>query len=127
VKLRQYRLVVDVNIPRAVMEYLAAEGIEHVRTDELLPEDVDDQTIMQLAYESGAVVLTHDYDFGALAFRDGVPYIGIVFLRPGHAPPGDAVYSIKSILDKELDLQEPFVVAERVDDDVIIRVRTHTR
>ncbi|WP_434048984.1 MULTISPECIES: DUF5615 family PIN-like protein [Sorangium] len=43
--------------------------------------DVD---LLRHAHREGRVTLTHDGDFGMLAYRGGEPFRGLIHLKPGH-------------------------------------------
>ncbi len=71
------------------------------------------------------VILTHDADFGTLAIAKGEPYLGIVFLRPGHIKPEFTLQTLRLLFDKSPELPEPFLlVAQRTGDQVKVRVRS---
>ncbi len=42
-----------------------------------------DVEVLRVAHALMRVVVTHDADFGTLAVREGAPFIGIIYLRPG--------------------------------------------
>ena len=84
-----------------------------------------DETILRFAHDRGRVVLTHDSDFGLLAVRHGVPYVGIVYLRPGHISPAFVLEMLAAVESAPItEVTPPFmIVAERRGDTVRIRVR----
>ena len=72
----------------------------------------------------GRIALTHDRDFGTLAIRAGEPFVGIVYLRPGHLSPKPVLGMLEAIDRSKVELIPPFiVVARRRGDTVRIRVR----
>jgi predicted nuclease of predicted toxin-antitoxin system len=84
-----------------------------------------DLDVLRRARTQGRVVLTHDRDFGELVVHAGEPYIGIVFLRPGHISVSFVEKIIAAIESTTADVEPPFlVVAERRSDVVRIRVRS---
>ena len=56
--------------------------------------------------------------------RLGIPYFGVVFLRPGHISSAVVLGVIDTLRRANIDVEPPFlVVAERRQDRVLIRVR----
>lgn len=69
--------------------------------------------MLNLATNQNRVVLTHDSDFGTLVIADGKPFIGIVYLKPGHILPQFTLQSLEAIF-KEIDLIEnPFIIVAK--------------
>ena len=93
-------LFVDENIPPDLISRLRDQG-KDVRSvhDEVLV-GATDIAILEHARSQNRVLLTHDSDFGQLAIHAGQPYVGIVYLRPGHISadftwknhPGDPIH-----------------------------------
>jgi predicted nuclease of predicted toxin-antitoxin system len=124
VKLSDFGLLTDENIHAAVVAELRAMGFDvyDVRENELFARD--DSALLQLAYSQGRAVVTHDSDFGALTVARLEPFVGIVYLRPGHIDPQFTIESLRLIAARDLELAPPFiVVAKRTANSVTIRVR----
>lgn len=68
-------LLVDMNLSPRWVEFLLAEGFEARHWSQIGPVDASDAFILEHALANGAVVLTHDLDFGA-----------ILAATAGHAP-----------------------------------------
>ena len=84
----------------------------------------EDTALLRLALTENRVVLTHDSDFGTLAIAQEEPFIGIVYLRPGHVKPEFTLKTIETLLDQNPDLETPFiVVAVRTGETVRLRIR----
>jgi predicted nuclease of predicted toxin-antitoxin system len=123
-----FPLLCDENIHPEVVTALAAQG-KDVRA--AVAEGLGgrpDEAILRFAHHRGRVVLTHDADFGVLAVRDGVPYVGIVYLRPGHISPVFVLDMLAAIESAPItDVTPPFmIVAERRGETVRIRIRPGT-
>ena len=70
-------------------------------------------------------MITHDLAFGRSAIRAGTPFIGIVYLRPGHISAGFVLDVIDTLRTSATDVEPPFLaVAERRGKRVRVRVRT---
>ena len=83
-----------------------------------------DEAILALATVEGRIVFTHDGDFGSLAIAKGLPYIGIVYLRPGHVGATLTIDSIEKLLSVDPDMHPPFiVVVKRTNAGATIRLR----
>jgi hypothetical protein len=83
-----------------------------------------DADILRYARASGRVVITHDSDFGMLACLAGEPFIGIIYVRPGHIVATFVLDTLAAVDAAEVDVTPPFLlVAERRGDAVRIRKR----
>lgn len=84
----------------------------------------DDSKVLQAAFATQRVVLTHDSDFGLLALASGERVKGIVYLRPGHIQAEYTIQTLTTLLAGDLNLTEPFLlVAVRRAGAVRIRIR----
>ncbi|WP_437983559.1 DUF5615 family PIN-like protein [Sorangium sp. So ce117] len=119
-----FPLLADENIHREVVRALVLRG-KDVRA--VLEEGMggrDDIDVLRHAHGHGRVVLTHDGDFGTLAYQAGEPLVGIIYLRPGHISPTFVIEMLEAIEASAADVEPPFVlVAERKDALVRVRVR----
>lgn len=119
-----FPLLADENINPAVIEYLRNNGLNvwSIIDENLIGSS--DRQVLEIAYQTGRVVLTHDSDFGWLAIGQGLPIIGIIYLRPGHIRPAFTIGTLNSIEEQNIDVEPPFIiVAERVEDTINIRIR----
>ncbi|MDX2055598.1 MAG: DUF5615 family PIN-like protein [Polyangiaceae bacterium] len=120
----EFPILTDENIDPELAERLKSAGrdVRSVHDEGLV--GAPDVEILARAHSLGRVVLTHDSDFGGLAIQAGQPYVGIVYLRPGHIE-SSFVFEIIAALDSAtVDLGRPFIlVAERRGDAVRIRLR----
>jgi predicted nuclease of predicted toxin-antitoxin system len=89
-----YPLLADENIQPEVVSWLRQSRLD-VRTvfDEGLASQ-SDQDILRHEYSGARVMLTHDSDFGPLAIHRGQPFVGIIYVRPGHR---DASFTIGTL------------------------------
>jgi predicted nuclease of predicted toxin-antitoxin system len=70
------------------------------------------------------VVLTHDNDFGWLILVQEQPYIGVVYLRPGHILAKSTIETLQTIQARAIEVNPPFIlVAERSENTIRMRVR----
>ena len=68
--------------------------------------------------------MTHDSDFGTLAITQDEPFIGIIYLRPGHIRSEFTIQTLQTVAAQSLDVQPPFIiVAEQREQAVQIRTR----
>jgi predicted nuclease of predicted toxin-antitoxin system len=75
------RILADENVTRTVIAGLRAKGHEVLSVKESLRGEKDD-AILARAQAEKRIVLTHDKDFGELAFRIGLPAeCGVILLR----------------------------------------------
>jgi predicted nuclease of predicted toxin-antitoxin system len=87
-------------------------------------QGLDDASILSRAEQENRVVITHDSDFGQLAIVAGCPFVGIVYLRPGHIRADFTIESLKAILSNPASLTPKFIiVARRTNSTVHMRIR----
>jgi predicted nuclease of predicted toxin-antitoxin system len=81
---------------------------------------------LQFSYEKGLIIFTQDSDFGHLSVANKQPFIGIVFLPPGHLNPFVHLQTIQHILNQAIEVFPPFIlVASNANGIIRIRVRNH--
>ena len=120
-----FPLLSDENIPPEVVTGLRARGC-NVRTagEERLIGRPDFE-LLERAATQGRVVITHDLAFGQSAVRANTPFVGIVYLRPGHISAAFVLAVVDVLRTSAIDVQPPFiVVAERREAAVRVRLRT---
>ncbi len=124
-KLREFPLLADENLHPGVIDWLRQQGLDVLTVHEANLVGADDQTVLQLAFNQQRVVVTQDSDFGTLAIVGQEPFVGIVYLRPGHILPDFTIGTLQALLNRDPDLTVPFlVVARRHGNHVQIRIRT---
>ena len=120
-----FPLFADENLIPDVVRGLRHRGLD-VRTvweDALVGRP--DRDVLEVATRQGRVVLTHDLAFGRSALRAGVPFVGIIYLRPGHISAPFVLDIVDALRASSIDVVAPFVaVAERQRSAVRVRVRT---
>jgi predicted nuclease of predicted toxin-antitoxin system len=123
VKPLNFPLFVDENIGADVVEGLRARHFD-VRTaaeEGLIGRP--DAEVLDRATSQGRVVITHDLGFGRSAVTAGAAFVGIIYLRPGHASSAFVLGVIDTLHNSDVEVEPPFVaVAER--QQATIRVRT---
>lgn len=120
-----FPLLADENIHPEVLQALAKQGkdIRSVQDEGLAGRR--DVEILRHAEPRGWVVLTHDSDFGALSIRSKEPYVGIIYLRPGHILARFVLEALEAVESLPIEVSPPFIVtAERKGDTVRVRVRS---
>jgi predicted nuclease of predicted toxin-antitoxin system len=84
-----------------------------------------DAEVLERATGLGRVVVTHDLAFGRAAIREGAPFVGIVYLRPGHISAAFVLDIVDALRASTVDVEPPFIaVAERQQSAVKVRVRS---
>ncbi len=115
------------NIHGGVVAFLRGEGFPVIDIASLGLTGISDIAVLARATAEGRIVVTHDADFGTLAVAQGLPFIGIVYLRPGHVGPQFTIESLEQFLAADPDLHPPFVaVVKRMGDQIKIRIRSAT-
>jgi predicted nuclease of predicted toxin-antitoxin system len=66
------RFFIDQNVPESVASLLIARGYEVVRLRERIPTESPDALVAAVSETNGAILVTFDPDFKALASRIGI-------------------------------------------------------
>jgi predicted nuclease of predicted toxin-antitoxin system len=106
----EYPLAADENIHPLVVAELRARGRDIVTADDLGAAGAGDRRILAAAHAASRVVLTHDRDFGTLGIREGEPFTGIVFLRPGHINPAVVLAMLDAVAALAVEVVPPFIL-----------------
>jgi len=123
-KLADFGYFADQNIHPDVVSWLRNQHYRLTTSQEAGQSTEFDDIILRYAYSNGMVVITHDSDFGSLVIRNGQPYVGIIYLRPGHIEPYQTIQSLKQLLEADLEVNAPFiVVVKQTNGQINIRVR----
>jgi predicted nuclease of predicted toxin-antitoxin system len=95
------RILANENVTRTVVEGLRASGHDVLSVKESLRGEKDD-AILARAQAETRVVLTHDKDFGELAFRVGLPAeSGVILMRlSGTDPEVDNKRALEAIASR---------------------------
>lgn len=120
-----FPLLSDETIAPDVVSGLRARGCD-VRTageEQLIGSP--DKAVLERAVGQNRVVVTHDLAFGKTTIRAGTPFLGIVYIRPGHIAADFVLAIVDALRAFTIDVQPPFiVVAERREAMIRVRVRT---
>ena len=107
------RIVANENVSGTVIRELRARGHDVLSVKESLRGE-GDETILARAQAELRIVVTHDKDFGALAFQFGLPaQCGVILLRlPGTDRDGDNRRILK-VLESHSEWEGRFSVVEQ--------------
>jgi predicted nuclease of predicted toxin-antitoxin system len=119
-----FALLTDENISPEVVAGLRERGLDVQTVAEMGLAGGTDAQVLECATRQRRVVLTHDADFGLLAVRQGAPFVGVVFLRPGHISSSFVLRTIDTLRRSAVDVAPPFlIVAEQRQDRILVRLR----
>jgi predicted nuclease of predicted toxin-antitoxin system len=119
-----FPLLADENLHPDVVAFLLERGCDVLSISGQGLWGLSDLDVLNMAQKGKRVVLTHDSDFGGLAILNSQPYIGIIYLRPGHIQPEFTIQTLQAIQSRALEVSPPFIiVAERTGNNVKIRLR----
>lgn len=122
--LNSYKLLTDENIDPVIVAFLRQHGFDTSDVKENGWFGMKDIDLMPLAFQAQRVIVTHDSDFGTIIFTKGEPFVGVLYLRPGHFDASPHIQSLEALLANELDMQTPFIViAENTGSAIKIRLR----
>lgn len=104
------RLVGDENVDRQIVERLRQDDHEVWYVAEMDP-GINDQDVLDLTNNEGAILLTADKDFGELVFRQRLVNPGIILLRLSGLPSTVKVKRVLQALRTHGEaMREAFVV-----------------
>jgi predicted nuclease of predicted toxin-antitoxin system len=122
--IHHFKLLTDENIDAEVVEFLRQQGFDVLDIKENKWFSLPDISILELSYKENRIIVSQDSDFGTLVFRDTMPFVGIIYLRPGHTSANTHIQSFKAILSASLEITLPFIlVAEHHQTQVKLRLR----
>ena len=105
------RFLVDESTGVVVARWLGAQGHEVFSVYEDA-RGVDDDTIIQKAFDENWILITNDKDFGEKVYREKRPHRGVILLRLQDERSGNKINTLQRILDTYLEqLPDSFVVA----------------
>lgn len=103
-------LVADENLDKSLVERLRDQGHDVVYVVDLEP-GVDDASVLRLANERGALLVTEDKDFGELVFRQRLIHAGVILVRlAGIAPATKAEIVAKLLAEHGSEMPGAFSV-----------------
>jgi predicted nuclease of predicted toxin-antitoxin system len=110
------KLLVDENFPRPAITYLRDAGVTVVAISEISP-GVNDETVLRIAIEHGAWLVSFDLDFGELIFQNrlAAPNAVIVF-RESSFRPADLSRALQQMIKQSVAYSGKFVIwtSERI-------------
>ncbi len=120
------KFIADENIQQSVVEFLKENKIDIYSINDKNFQSMPDKAIIEMAFKEDRVILTHDSDFGKLIYQNKSPFLGIIYLRPGHIDPSFTISSIKTIIQQDFDFLFPFIlVAENTGETIKLRFRNN--
>ena len=121
----EFPVLADENIGPGVIAGLRERGCDIRSAGEEQLIGRPDKDVLERAVFERRVVVTHDLAFGRGSIQAGTPFVGIIYLRPGHISAPFVLAVIDAARQLPIDVQPPFVVvAERREATVRVRVRT---
>ena len=118
-------LLADQNIDPEVVDALVAQGKTVQTVAEIGLAEAADVTILYHAFQNSQVILSHDSDFGTLVLGRGEPWLGLIYLRPGHIRADIVLEMLAAVEALGQHPDVPFIiVAERRAGRIRVRVRS---
>jgi predicted nuclease of predicted toxin-antitoxin system len=109
-KLRELLLFTDENIDPEFLNYLRIQGFDVFDVKENGLSGSMDDVLLALAFEQNRIIVTLDSDFGTLIYRDNHPFLGIIYLRPGHFKTEYHIEIWEGLMLLDVDLISPFIM-----------------
>ncbi len=105
------RFLVDENAGVVVSRWLRSLGYDVFSVYEEA-RGIDDDTILQKAFDENWILITSDKDFGEKVYRDRQPHRGVIFLRLEDERSANKVAVLQRLLESYPDqIADNFVVA----------------
>jgi len=121
---QELRFLADENIDDEVIAFLRQEGFDVLSLFDLNLNGKPDIQIIHEATKLNRITITHDTDFGQIVFTQHVPFIGIIYLKPGHFQSFFTINSLKTIFAEQAELMVPFmVIADHKGSHIKLRIR----
>ncbi len=119
------RILANENFPRRLVVALRDSGHDVIWIREVDP-GVSDSQVLDRAQCEERIVATFDKDFGALAFRAGLPAsCGVILVRIRADSPDDLCDRVLAVLQRDSEWQGHFATVET--DRVRLRALPHKR
>ncbi|QQO54401.1 MAG: DUF5615 family PIN-like protein [Thiohalocapsa sp. PB-PSB1] len=118
-KLSQACFLTDENISK-VVAHLRRIGLDVLDTKEQRWQGVEDEELLNRAYQEKRYVLTHDSDFGTLAINQGKPCYGILYLRLNNLKSSNVIKACENLFQRDIEIH-PYTIW--VIEDARIRIR----
>ena len=112
-KSRKATFLSDENIPLYSVKYLQSQGIDIVGILDLASGGLQDERVLELAFNEDRILITFDKDFGELVFRHNRPSKGVVLLRFSPQSAAKIAKSISDLISLDIDLRKHFTVMEK--------------
>lgn len=113
------RLILNENVSATVLSLLRQRGHDVLSVKESMRGEGDVSILARAQLES-RIVVTHDKDFGELAFRHGLPaQCGVILFRLNGADPDRDNHRVLEVIESRNDWEGQFAVA--TDDRVRMR------
>lgn len=105
------QLITNENVPTSVVQALRDHGHDVLAVKESMRGE-DDTTILKRAAAESRLVVTHDKDFGELAFRIGLPApCRVILFRLTTSDPQLNAQRMLDVIESRADWQGLFAVA----------------
>lgn len=92
------KLLADVNVSASVVARLRSDGVDVTRVVDVMDARSPDAQVVEAALERGAVLVSHDQDFGALLAIAGARKPSLINLRTSSVDVDFLVRCIKRVL-----------------------------
>jgi predicted nuclease of predicted toxin-antitoxin system len=91
------KIYADENIETSIIEGLRRRKMRVLSATELGYRGKSDEFHLTKAFDLGAIVLTHDVDFLAMAVKSGMVHRGIIFAHSKNVSIGDCIRGVELI------------------------------
>ncbi len=123
-KIQDCLFLADENVHPELLKYLRNGGFDIISVYDEGLSGAADLDVIEKSVRLGRIIITHDSDFGTHAILRGIPFCGIIYLRPGHIEGNNSIKTVEAVFSRNIDFVEGMIiVAHRQGDTVRIRIR----
>lgn len=107
------KYLADENIPYLTVKELQEKNISIISVIDI-KKGLEDENILQYAFENELIIITHDKDFGELIFKNEFPTKGIILIRVVFDSNKDLTNLLYDIItNTELPKYDTFITVKR--------------
>ncbi len=108
--MKRLKFCVDESVDFSVVIFLREKGFDVTSISEDCPS-LEDNKILNIAFEEGRIIITNDKDFGNLIFKQKLKSKGIILLRLHDQSSEAKISALKDLINNYLQrLPNKFVV-----------------
>ena len=106
------QFLADENIPKETVDLLRRQGVDIIPVTKF-SSGKSDAEVLDLANQTGRVIITFDKDFGQLIFKEKRKTKGLILLRFAPKSPQQIAKRIQQVLTTNISMENSVVVVKK--------------